>query len=837
MISRQGRPERRHGLIHTLAATFLLLFPLVALANKPVDWSGSWESRWRGGGAQLILEQDGDRVRGIYPVLEGTLEGRIEGKQLKGTWSDPSGYGEFVFSMAPDGQTFMGRFGTGEWWTARRQSPAEAEGFAKDKTSPATALASFLLAANEVVDGRIDRIAYALELLDFSEFDAALTPMQRMQHAITFFRILDRLTFRVWSVQAPNAGSVNELSTELFQAGTGVGFTLRMRQLAPPGAPESWVLVVPTEAEMRAALGRLLEAFGGEMPHARQHHELQSPRDTMRTFLGEWHSWRVAPTDLFLRTMDLSRIPAAIRVEEGALRGQYLKEIIDRIGLVIWQEIPDNLRQRSPYVHFLHPEGSVEIVPVQQADGSWIWQFSAETITSLRPLFMALEDMPRDPRVTRTATGSTPFFVIRNHARSIHRGLLAEVGGVELWQWTILALWLLVSIPVSWLLASLLAWALRLRREGATKGRLSVDTTFIWPLRLVLVTWIGLMILRWLGLPQHVDIPLRATIGVILCVSGAWFLYHLVDKISAMFDTQTRRYGFHDEILRSLLTSIAKLAVIIGAFLLLAGILSIPLAGVIAGLGIGGLAVALAARGTLENFIGGLTLFGDKPIQVGDFCRFGSQLGVVESIGLRSVKVRSLDRTVVTIPNAEFANLHIENFTRRDRIRLFAEIGLRLETTPDQLRWVLAEIRKLLLQHPLVTEEPARARFIGFGDHSVKIEIFAFVATTDWNQFLAVREDIFLRLIDIVEESGTGFAFPSTVNYLARDGGIDDERKQRAEAAMEQLRQDNKLPFPEFDQGTRQAYRDSLDYPPRGSASSSGDRSAEPVDEQLARNT
>ena len=149
---------------------------------------------------------------------------------------------------------------------------------------------------------------------------------------------------------------------------------------------------------------------------------------------------------------------------------------------------------------------------------------------------------------------------------------------------------------------------------------------------------------------------------------------------------------------------------------------------------------------------------------------------MVEAIGLRSVKIRSLNRTVVTIPNAEFANLHIENFTRRDRVLLIAEIGLRYETTPDQLRWVLTEIRKLLLEHPRVTEDPARARFIGFGEHSVNIEIFAYVNTTDWNEFLAVREDIFLRLIDTVEESGTGFASPSTVNYLARDSGIDTER-------------------------------------------------------------
>lgn len=819
MGDRRWRDAPLRWLAVMAGAGWLAVLPGVVAAapGGAGEWSGEWESRWRGGGAQLLLEQSGDRVEGTYPVLEGVIEGRVEGSRLVGTWRDPSGSGDFVFTMAPDGATFMGRFGTGEWWTARRQAPEESSATYRNKSSPAKTLFSFLLVANKAANGRIDRIGPALELLDFGAHGESLTPTARVQLATRFFRILDRLTFRVWSVRPLGEAESDEFSVQLEQAGTDVEFNLSFRRVSAPGEPAAWLLVVPPEAEMEEALDRLLAVYDGEIPHARQHHELKSPRDTMRTFLEEWHSWRVAPSALFLRTMDLSGLPAATRVEEGALRGQYLKEIIGRIGPVLWQEIPDNPRQRSPYVHFLHPQGSVEIVPVQQEDGRWIWQFSAETIANLRPLFMALEDMPVDERVLREDMESTPFFEIRNQVRSIHRGLLVDLGGVELWQWLALALWLVVSIPVSWLLASLLARVFRLRRDVIPIQGFSVNATFVWPLRLILITWIGLFGLGRLGLPQHVDIPLRAAIAVVLSVAGAWFLYHLVDKISALFEAQSRRYKFRDEILRSLLTSIAKLAVIIGAILFLAEILSIPYQGVIAGLGIGGLAVALAARGTLENFIGGITLFADKPIDVGDFCSFGDNVGVVEAIGLRSVKIRSLDRTVVTIPNAEFANLHIENFTRRDRIRLFAEIGLRYETTPDQLRWVLAEIRKLLLEHPLVTEDPARVRFIGFGDHAVNIEIFAYVATSDWNEFLAVREDIFLRLIDVVDESGTGFAFPSTVNYLARDSGIDEERRQRTEEVMQKLREENKLPFPDFDAATRDEISNTLDYPPAGS--------------------
>ena len=547
------------------------------------------------------------------------------------------------------------------------------------------------------------------------------------------------------------------------------------------------------------------------VPHSRAHLQLSSPRATMRTFIEYWDQAEKKNTELFLETMDLSRIAAAIRNEEGALLGEYLIEVLYRIGRPLRQEIPDNPERRGRYVHFLHPSGVVEIVPSEREDGSVQWQFSADTMDSARQLFMALEDMPLIGHTERAQP--TTFFQLRNQVRRIHRDLLQETrAGVELWQWLALTLWLLVALPLSWVLTWVISKVLRLQTHE-DEYSLSPAVRFIWPLRLVFIAVIGLFAVQSLGLPQSVDIPLRVFFSVILSIIGGWLGYNFVDKINEFLESRATQ----DQILRSLATSIAKLAVIIGAILFLAEILSIPYQGVIAGLGIGGLAVALAARSTLENLIGGLTLFADKPVEAGDFCQIGEHLGVIEGIGLRSVKLRSLDRTIITIPNAEFINLNIENLTRRDRILLRKTIGLRYETTPDQLRWVLTEIRILLLKHPMITPEPSRARFLGFGEHSVDIEIFAYVKTNDWNEFLAVQEDVFLRLIDIVEESGTGVAFPSVVNYLARDGGIDEESTERAEQIVRELRDGDALPFPNLGVKARKELRDQLDYPPKGS--------------------
>jgi MscS family membrane protein len=262
---------------------------------------------------------------------------------------------------------------------------------------------------------------------------------------------------------------------------------------------------------------------------------------------------------------------------------------------------------------------------------------------------------------------------------------------------------------------------------------------------------------------------------------------------------------------------VAKVVVLVFVVLAILQNLGVNVTGVLAGLGIGGLAVALAAQKTVENLFGGVTLIIDQPVRVGDFCRFGERVGIVEEVGLRSTRVRTLDRTVVTIANAEFARMELENYSRRDRIWLHPTLGLRYETTPDQLRHVLVEIRKMLYAHPKVDPDPARIRFAGFGAYSLDLEIFAYVRTTDYGEFLAIQEDINLRIMDIVAASGTGFAFPSQTTYFARDTGLDATRQGAAEADVRAWRERGELFMPEFPPERIAALRETLDYPPNGS--------------------
>jgi len=196
----------------------------------------------------------------------------------------------------------------------------------------------------------------------------------------------------------------------------------------------------------------------------------------------------------------------------------------------------------------------------------------------------------------------------------------------------------------------------------------------------------------------------------------------------------------------------------------------------------------------------------------------------VEDIGLRSTRIRTLDRTVVTIPNGQFASMSLENFAKRDKIWFHPKFGLRYETSADQLRYVLAQIRRLLYEHERVELGSARIRFVRFAGDSLELEIFAYVLTADFGEFLAIQEDILLRIMDIVKDAGAVFAIPSQTLYLGRDTGLDREKSSAAIKAVDEWRSTNSLPFPDF--GPDDIFDKRIEYPPRESATRKPGRSS-----------
>jgi MscS family membrane protein len=181
---------------------------------------------------------------------------------------------------------------------------------------------------------------------------------------------------------------------------------------------------------------------------------------------------------------------------------------------------------------------------------------------------------------------------------------------------------------------------------------------------------------------------------------------------------------------------------------------------ILAGLGVGGLAVALAAQKTIENLFGGISVIGDRPVLVGDTCRFGDRVGTVMHIGLRSTRIRTPDRTVISVPNAQFSAMPLENISGRDKIWFHPTLNLRRDTTSEQMLKVLASMREILAGEPKVEPGNLPVRFVGVGPYSLDVEVSAYVRTSDYEEFLTLQQDLLLKILQAVEGSGTALAVP-----------------------------------------------------------------------------
>lgn len=561
-----------------------------------------------------------------------------------------------------------------------------------------------------------------------------------------------------------------------------------------------------------------------------------------------------AAEDLFERavaTLDLRDVPEEHRKDVGIESVLMLKEIIDRLPLPPIDDVPDaamvasqvaarqkNSQQTFQY-HWRFPNTEIDIVEISKGKKQGQFLFSAETVRHLKSFYTQIKNNPYRPNTLAAAAPeefvnpqqtkgfynfyiSTPGILVP-HAHFLH-GIISNLpdsfntlyGEQTLWQWLALALCIFVITLASYL-AFRCIWL-----PARTKEK---------PLRNWIRLLLPIIMMSSITFIVHfLDEDINLTGDVLTIVFGggkaltilisAWAVFALCKAIA---ETIIASPHISSESINATIVKLGSSVVgaFLGAVIIIKGgqRLGLDMLPLLAGFGVGGLAVALAAKQTFANIIGSLILLFNKPVKVGDFCRYGDQLGTVEHIGLISTRIRSLERTIITVPNADFSEMHLDNFQLRDQRLFKTTLQLRYETTPEQMRWVLVKLRELLLGHPMVSPEPARVRFTGFGAFSKDIQIFSYLYCQDQNTFLAIQEDLLLRIEDIILEAGSGFAFPSQTLYTTPDDGVDSEQAKQAESAVKQWRSEDELPFPDFSETRREELLDKIKYPPEGSQS------------------
>ncbi|MGA2234998.1 MAG: mechanosensitive ion channel domain-containing protein [Terriglobales bacterium] len=507
---------------------------------------------------------------------------------------------------------------------------------------------------------------------------------------------------------------------------------------------------------------------------------------------------------------DYLQMSTARRQSQGPDLAEKLKVLMDRTFVGSLRKLstspegnPDyGVLDQQTIGIFSNGDTDVPVVLVRVGDpnSGKIWLFSSETLSKVPELYDNLQ--------AHQVENKLPQSLVRN-----------VFLGMPLWQWLALLAAIPVALAIGWAVVLLLAIPRRLWLKLKHRPNLHSYSQMSRPLLLSFSALAHRVIVGYLGLPLLPRLYYYRTINVLISIGFFWFLLRAVSLTMQRMRTRAISAGRTGTgtlmvLGERLLAALVVIAAILTAF----GILGFNLTTLLAGLGIGGIAIAFAAQKTLENLFGGISVLGDEVIRVGDYCRFGDRIGTVEDISLRSTRIRTDARTQVSIPNGTLATMSIENFSRRDKILFNPALAIRYETAADQLRYLLAEIRRMLYEHPKVENESAYIRFANFDNSALRLEIFSYVLTQDANEYSAIREDLLLRIMEIVEKSGSGFAFPSQTVYFSRDSGIDKEKASAAEQQVQQWRDQHQLPFPDFAAADKSAFRGSIVYPPPESA-------------------
>ncbi len=537
---------------------------------------------------------------------------------------------------------------------------------------------------------------------------------------------------------------------------------------------------------------------------------------------------QVKQSEIFLNRaqdcLNLSKIPSRLKRDTGFELIILLKEVFDRIELPPYAEIPDAeaVTADKEFSRWRLPHTKVDIVKVESGPRAGEFLFSTETVDHLEEFYNRVKNLPYKPGATEGVyqfylhfPGKPSWLLPVKLLQGLPSWLKDVYWDQTLWQWIGLGISLLIAV---WIPYQSFCW--NRRKVVAVLEPLQQTWSMLLPPIIALGSIVALadFLKYWLSISGKLMLILLITLEIIFWIVLALTIFLLGNGLAETIIASPRinPQGLNASAIRSFFRLFALL---IGLTVLILGIeeVGISLIPLLASLGIGGLALALAARPTLENIIAGLILLADRPVRVGEYCRFEEQEGTILEVGLRSTRILAQNGDIISMPNSYFSELKLANKSRRERILLRQTVGLRYETTSEQLRFVLAKLRSMILAHPRLLEESARVRFVKYGDYSLDVEIYVYVDTGKLTEFLGIQEDVLLRIKNIIEAAGTGFAIPSQMTYISRDSRLDRERSRAAEAEVQAWRSKGVLPFPEFPSEQQEQLRNTLDFPPEGS--------------------
>jgi MscS family membrane protein len=456
------------------------------------------------------------------------------------------------------------------------------------------------------------------------------------------------------------------------------------------------------------------------------------------------------------------QMSAAHRQTEGERLASQLKEVMDRAfsGRVGTFTQPEGTpqegvplgRQRIGTMSSGDVEVNFDLVRVTDPSAGKIWLISAETLAKVPELY--------DQVQARQVESKLPAVLVKH-----------QLAGMPFWQWLALLLAIPLAAGVGWLALALIGFPLRW--WARRRGQMDVANwrSVSGPAWLLIGTLVHQVFARYVGmplLPRHYYFQFTS---IALIIGAAWIVWRIVRWSLRRVRNRALARGLAGTGSLMLLGErILKATIFVAGLFFVLADLGVNLTTALAGLGIGGIAVGFGAQQTIANLFGGVSVLGDEVIRVGDVCTFGDRTGTVEDIGLRSTRIRTEERTLLAIPNGTVATINVENLSRRDKMLFKTKLNLHPETKTDQLRVVLAEVRRLLQNHAKVEQDTVRVRLIDIAGGAHTAESVCYIMTRDFNEFAKVREDLLLQMIEIVEGAGSSLAHPQAIYFTPNTG-------------------------------------------------------------------
>jgi MscS family membrane protein len=478
-----------------------------------------------------------------------------------------------------------------------------------------------------------------------------------------------------------------------------------------------------------------------------------SPRASVRAFLELTAKGKDLEAARYLSLDASNRDRGPVLAERlRAVLDRYVDVDVDTLSPLSEGSLDDKLPAGTESVGTVPgPEGRTDrvyLVRVSSAEGGY-WAFSPRTVAHIDEWYDSLED--------RWIRDSLPRVLLRHGPR-----------GLLLWQWLALPVLFVISLAVGRVLGAITRAVVHqvskrtpTRWDDRALARLAPAVTLLW------AVGVGAALLPSLALVPAAHRFVRSLLGASATLSIFFGLWRSVDVwVDFLLE---RPWAAENASARSMLSVgghlLKALVVVVGVVATIAAF-GYPVTTVLAGVGIGGVALAFGAQKTVENLFGSLALAADQPLRVGDFVRVDDFVGTVERIGMRSTQIRTLDRTLITIPNGQLSDKRIESFAARDRIRFATTIGVVYGTTHEQMDRVLKGLEDVLRSHPRIWPDTVIVRFVGFGRSSLDIEVMCWFQTTDYDEFRVLREEALLGFMRVVEDAGTGLAFPTQTVHL-----------------------------------------------------------------------